>query len=333
MSSINLYNVLDIEQNASKKDITMAYRKLIQKYHPDKPGGDADLCELINYAYDTLRDNIKRASYDNQLNEQKKSSKSHESFKNEFKLYEEADINKLSLEESQDAFLDFFKTKDSKHNFNREQYEFEKENKLTSKELEQMGEDLKLEREDDLIECIPDNIFEGKFNNEQFNSLFEKMSGGLSNSTSIMKVGEDDYGMFNDGFVSIEHTYGDLNDSYSNLNTDKFNLGDSNTLNEIKELLKNPEQLTSEYSSHNKKNDEQYKKELEEKLKNLEEERQQDINLQFDKDNDEFMFSQEVDFNVLELDTEESFKKNYAKLLFNRNQDSSKETKEEIKKE
>lgn len=66
--SKNPYEVLGVDKKASADDIKKAYRKLAQKYHPDKNAGDKD-AELkfkeIQSAYDTLSDTNKRRQYDN----------------------------------------------------------------------------------------------------------------------------------------------------------------------------------------------------------------------------------------------------------------------------
>ena len=63
----NYYEVLGVEKNASKDDIKKAYRKLAQKYHPDRnPDDDAKTkFQEISKAYQTLSDEEKRAAYDN----------------------------------------------------------------------------------------------------------------------------------------------------------------------------------------------------------------------------------------------------------------------------
>lgn len=59
------YSVLNISKEASQEEIKKAYRKLAQKYHPDKSGGDDDKFKKINEAYETLSDPAKRRAYDN----------------------------------------------------------------------------------------------------------------------------------------------------------------------------------------------------------------------------------------------------------------------------
>jgi len=61
------YEVLGVKKDASKDDIKKAYRKLAQKYHPDRNSdeGAEDKFKEISKAYDTLYDDQKRAAYDN----------------------------------------------------------------------------------------------------------------------------------------------------------------------------------------------------------------------------------------------------------------------------
>lgn len=64
---ITLYETLEVSQRASAEVIKAAYRVLVNKYHPDRHPGDkeaAEKCALINKAYDTLSDAIKKKEYD-----------------------------------------------------------------------------------------------------------------------------------------------------------------------------------------------------------------------------------------------------------------------------
>lgn len=60
----NYYQTLGIDKKASKDEIKKAFRKLAQKYHPDKKGGDETKFKEINEAYNVLSDDRKRAEYD-----------------------------------------------------------------------------------------------------------------------------------------------------------------------------------------------------------------------------------------------------------------------------
>jgi molecular chaperone DnaJ len=58
------YQILGVEKSASEEDIKRAFRKLAQKYHPDKKGGDESKFKEVSEAYAILSDKKKRAEYD-----------------------------------------------------------------------------------------------------------------------------------------------------------------------------------------------------------------------------------------------------------------------------
>lgn len=58
------YDILGVRRDASPEEIKRAFRQLAQKYHPDKPGGDAEKFKQINEAYQVLSDPEKRKMYD-----------------------------------------------------------------------------------------------------------------------------------------------------------------------------------------------------------------------------------------------------------------------------
>lgn len=63
------YKIMGVSQNATEKDIKMAYRKLARKYHPDlnKEAGAEEHFKEMGEAYEVLRDPAKRAEYDQYL--------------------------------------------------------------------------------------------------------------------------------------------------------------------------------------------------------------------------------------------------------------------------
>ncbi|MDR3181344.1 MAG: molecular chaperone DnaJ [Planctomycetaceae bacterium] len=67
MPQIDYYEVLNVSRNASKDEISAAYRKLAMKYHPDRNPGDAEAVEqfkLCAAAYEILGNDEKRSIYD-----------------------------------------------------------------------------------------------------------------------------------------------------------------------------------------------------------------------------------------------------------------------------
>ena len=59
------YHILGINRNAKDNDIKKAYRKLANKYHPDKPGGNEEKFKEVAEAYSVLSDSKKKNQYDN----------------------------------------------------------------------------------------------------------------------------------------------------------------------------------------------------------------------------------------------------------------------------
>lgn len=59
-----LYEVLGVEPDADAAEIKLAYKRLAQKLHPDRAGGDEKRFQEVQRAYDTLSDQDKRAYYD-----------------------------------------------------------------------------------------------------------------------------------------------------------------------------------------------------------------------------------------------------------------------------
>lgn len=67
MAKRDFYEVLGVSRDADEKVLKSAYRKMAMKYHPDRNPGDADAeahFKEVNEAYDTLKDDQKRAAYD-----------------------------------------------------------------------------------------------------------------------------------------------------------------------------------------------------------------------------------------------------------------------------
>lgn len=60
------YTTLGINKEATQEEIKKSYRKLANKYHPDKAGGDETKFKEISVAYDILSDPKKRNDYDHQ---------------------------------------------------------------------------------------------------------------------------------------------------------------------------------------------------------------------------------------------------------------------------
>jgi DnaJ-class molecular chaperone len=100
---MDLYDILEINRNATIYEIKKAYRKLALIYHPDKPTGNEEKFKQINIAYEILIDSNKKNNYD-KLNKTKKIelfsllNKLIKSSWNNFiksSIFDKLDINKL----------------------------------------------------------------------------------------------------------------------------------------------------------------------------------------------------------------------------------------------
>ena len=66
MEYIDHYQVLGVSRDASKEDITQAYRQLARRYHPDRNQevGAEEKFQQISEAYELLKDEEKWGKYD-----------------------------------------------------------------------------------------------------------------------------------------------------------------------------------------------------------------------------------------------------------------------------
>jgi molecular chaperone DnaJ len=64
---MNYYLILGIDTDANKKEIKEAYRKMVQKYHPDHFGEDSSVFLRIQEAYHVLSDPARKRRYDQSI--------------------------------------------------------------------------------------------------------------------------------------------------------------------------------------------------------------------------------------------------------------------------
>lgn len=69
-ASATYYDILKVSRRAAPDGVRAAYRRLAQKYHPDKLPGNADavrVMAMLNEAYGVLSDPDRRAHYDRRI--------------------------------------------------------------------------------------------------------------------------------------------------------------------------------------------------------------------------------------------------------------------------
>ena len=112
----NYYNILEIETDATDKEIKTAYMKLAKKYHPDH-GGNSDLFKQVTKAYEILSHKESKKEYDLKLsNNDDDKIDNYEKLRNDFKTYKNA-IDKPLEQEKIDSMYDelFTQIKDEKY--------------------------------------------------------------------------------------------------------------------------------------------------------------------------------------------------------------------------
>jgi hypothetical protein len=68
------YDILKVSRRAAPEGVRSAYRRLAQKYHPDKLPGNADavrVMAMLNEAYGVLSDPGRRAHYDRRMEDER----------------------------------------------------------------------------------------------------------------------------------------------------------------------------------------------------------------------------------------------------------------------
>ena len=73
----NYYEILEVNEKASKEVIEKAHKVLVKKYHPDLSKGQSkkdaeEKIKLINEAYDVLSNEFLKEQYDSELEKQKR---------------------------------------------------------------------------------------------------------------------------------------------------------------------------------------------------------------------------------------------------------------------
>lgn len=330
MSTVNLYDVLDVSQDCTISDIKKAYRKLVILYHPDREGGDEEMFELVTHAYEKLSNPTSRAEYDNMFRMANQSGPDHlELKKKSYQWYNSSDSKKTKeerekeLKKKRTEFQTSFDEMDRKRNYRRD----ESVVPITSDEAKIRMKDLALARDDEDTENMYDNLFEDKFDLGKFNAVFDHIHRGPTEI--IPHEGNPDPWNTIDGFSS---NYADLS-NYDNIYVDDdvatmgtnysgihFDEGYKNKKISKKEVKKIN---SSSYTKNHNSFDDDYERQLKQKM----EERSRDTTTYNGRKFEDYnkqdfggygIFDSIGDPKMLEYE-DEDIKKKYQRLLSMRN--------------
>lgn len=243
MTTINLYEVFNVESNCSEIELKKAYKKMVKKYHPDNKHGDAEMYELITESYNKINTPTKRKKYDRMYKMNKRARASHMDMKLDYESY----IEKAPLKSKDQAKLDFQKAQaemNKKHGISAETNIFDIA--MDKKESSRRLEELMYSREQDEIELQQENMFaDSKFDNDKFQALWEKkhMSNDSTNfvsstiSNDLMEQGNysgprafNVGGFGNNGYFNYSGNYDDIYDTGDQSFNSQFG-NDSFTIN------------------------------------------------------------------------------------------------------
>lgn len=178
MSSVNFYDVLDVSQDCTSKEIKNAYRELALIFHPDKPTGDPEMFGLITDAYNVLINKASRSEYDEIYALSKQAESSHFDLKSKSKdhfLALDSDVTKKKSKGEQEIeFNKIMEDMDRKHGYKRDKTA---EDPLKEKKTKKRLNDLQLARDQDDIENTHEKLFD-RFDLSQFNAAFDAMHKG-----------------------------------------------------------------------------------------------------------------------------------------------------------
>ena len=163
---VNLYEVLNINDDASDIEIKKQYRKLILKYHPDKNQTDTDIYELITLAYNILSNKELKKLYNelrlikwdfSKLKTESLKTKPNYEKKNFNNLNEE--YNKLHGYNSNEKILNIqeFNSK-LEELIDERKKEITKLKKINKKEFKKEFENIKRSEDDISNDLIPYNL-------------------------------------------------------------------------------------------------------------------------------------------------------------------------------
>lgn len=233
ISSLDLYEILDLEKDCSVSKIKKSYKKLVLRFHPDKSNENTEEeFELVNLAYTVLKDEKLRKSYDNQrdiyLNSRDFNTLKKDINDSNFKFPE-------NKEKAVISFKKLEKELNLKHNFNKKDI-----GALNTSEVSERLNELNFLRTND---------------DDDFKNNFKKLNVGKSEFNEIFINSNEKEHV--DNTEIIAYNFDDLQISnFSNINENNLystSGGASNWYSPLDKAFESniPKNATNEFNTHN----------------------------------------------------------------------------------
>lgn len=184
--TVNLYQLLEVESDASLDQIKDSYKQLILKYHPDKnPSVDPEFFSMISIAYKILKKPDTRQKYNNFLLSKLTKEQDHNSMRSSYKSYmnQKPHNQPNSGGSNKKNFYQKMEELNRKHNYNEAMDSGNINNRLSELEVQRSNMNVNYA-----------NIFNNSksFNTQTFNNAFQHFKNGDNslnpNNQSIIKA-------------------------------------------------------------------------------------------------------------------------------------------------
>lgn len=215
---MNYYEILGVTPVSSELDIAKAYKEKIKSAHPDK-GGSEKLMDLINTAYFTLRNPLKRKQYDEQLQIQQNQQEEID-LKKQFKQFATTEVHKEATPEDRKRFE--IMMNNCKHSAEATLTQSKVYGNIATSDDGDIIKNMMFIREQEDIENAP-NKPKKNLTPEEFNELFCKT---INEDQTIDKWVKDPDGIYDDvvcsEIVNPDKSIFDEQFKVSNVNTSKY---------------------------------------------------------------------------------------------------------------
>ncbi len=328
MTTIDLYEILNVKPDCELADIKNSYRDFAKKFHPDK-GGDKELFDLGTYAYEILKNEDSRNQYNEICKISKQSERDFVKMKATFDAFIDAQNASIDLTDEKTLQIANENFKQSWQELNKKHNYIEEEAKVAMKpeDATQILTDLLLSREQEDIENTHENIFEGKeFDSKKFNSFFDSKKNKQHNNQLVTDSNLSAWNNSSKNFTQLDEANNLYDDDTSTLNGgaygSRFGLVDdignlpSANADFQNELIKDG----NYYDNHNYK-ESNYEQTLEERMRERELETNNLQNMGFDDfqtENKDFRFLHEIGYTGATsglLYSEDDIKDKYNKFF------------------